>query len=242
MHTSKVILVSMFTSAITSAAMLVGFIGLPYVVGDRQESKDNIQIPSLIGLTPDQARLLLDPLGLSLIISEQREDNKVEIGHIAQQNPMQGSWVKRGTSIQLVLSKGKTTLQIPGLTGLPIEEAVQKLSQIGLKVGKITREQSESVTEEHVITSVPVAGKAIDPASSVDLVVSEGSKVKVPDVVGKGLRVAKNLLIESGLVVGRVVYGYNEDRRGGIVLRQEPEADSMLDKGSSIRLVVNESD
>lgn len=232
----------MLTSAITSAALLGGFIGLPYFVNGPRVNKDNVQVPSVLSLQPDQARMLLDPMGLSLVISEQRADDKAEAGSIAQQSPMQGSWVKKGTPVQVVISTGQNESQVPGLTSLPVEEAMQKLTGVGLKVGTITKQKSDSVEADHVIASVPVAGETVEPDSVVNLIVSEGKQSEVPNVVGRGLSQAKEMLKEQGFEVGSVRYGYDEDRRAGIVLRQDPEADALADEGSAVSLIVNESD
>jgi eukaryotic-like serine/threonine-protein kinase len=242
MHTSKIILVSMITAAITSAAILAGFMGLPYLLGNLPASRDNVQVPSLLALKPDQARMLLDPMGLSLVISEQTDDEKVEAGSIAQQNPMQGSWVKRGTSVQVVISSGLSKLQVPGLTSVSLDEAMQKLTSLGLRLGTITHQKNDSVGANHVIASVPVAGEAVAPNSTVNLIVSDGKQTKVPNIIGKGLTQAKDQLVRQGFVVGNVTYSYDEDHRPGVVLRQDPAGDAFAEEGATIHLVINQSD
>jgi serine/threonine-protein kinase len=239
MHTGKVILVSMITAAITSAAMLAGFMGFPYFMSNLR-SKDNVQVPSVMGLQPDQARMLLGPIGLTLVISEERNDDKVEVGDIAQQNPMQGSWVKKGTAVQVVISTGSNALQVPGLTSLALEEAMQMLTNNSLKVGTVTRQKSDSVEANHVIASAPIAGETVEPNTVVNLIVSDGKQTAVPNVIGRGLSRAKGMLKEAGFEVGHVGYSYDEDRRAGVVLRQDPEADAMADDGTAVKLVVNE--
>lgn len=239
MQTGKVILVSMITSAITSAALLAGFMGFPYFMSNLR-NKDNIQVPSVLGLQPEQARMILGPAGLSLVISEQRNDEKVEAGNIAQQSPMQGSWVKKGTAVRVVISTGQNALQVPGLTSLPLEEAMQKLANSSLKVGTVTRQKSDSIEKDHVIASAPVAGETVEPDAIVNLIVSDGKQNKVPNVIGRGLGTAKQMLKEAGFEVGHVAYSYDDDRRAGVVLRQDPEADALADDGSEVKLVVNE--
>lgn len=229
----------MITSVVTSAAMLAGFMGLPYFMSSVR-NKDNVQVPSVIGLKPDQARMLLGPTGLTLVIAEQRTDDKVEAGNIAQQNPMQDSWVKKGTAVQVVISTGINALQVPGLTSLPLEEAMQKLTSSSLKVGTVTRKKSESIEANHVVATVPVAGETVESNTIVNLIVSDGRQAKVPNVIGMGLGRAKKMLEESGFKVGPVRYSYDDDRRAGVVLRQEPGADALADEGSEVALVINE--
>jgi serine/threonine-protein kinase len=88
-----------------------------------------------------------------------------------------------------------------------------------------------------------VAGSKISPNTPVNLVVSEGKgAVAVPDVIGKWHKKAAEVIEEAGLTVGRIRYRYDEDYSGGRVLSQNPRADTEVQPGESIDLVVNESD
>jgi beta-lactam-binding protein with PASTA domain len=60
--------------------------------------------------------------------------------------------------------------------------------------------------------------------------------------MGKGHKRAVSLIEEAGLKVGRVRYDYDEDRRGGVIIGQNPRAEAMVAPGESVDLVVNETD
>jgi serine/threonine-protein kinase len=240
MQTTKTILVSMFTAAITSVAVVFG---LQHLQGEGLQKTDNVQIPSVTGLAPEQAKLVLEHKGLFLLISERREHEKVPEGHIIEQNPLEGSWVRKGGEVRVVLSNGRQKLQVPALANLSLTDAMQKLSATGLRVGAVSRQVSDTVPIDHVITTVPVTGENVNRSTPVNLVVSDGpDEATVPRVVGKGLSRAKQVLEEAGFQVGRVTYGYDEDRRGGVVIGQRPNADTAATVGSVVDLVVNESD
>lgn len=241
MNTAKIVIVSFITSVITSVAVVVILNFLHS--GQSLTAPSDVEVPSVLGLMPDQARMILQGRSLFLVIAEQREDAKFEKDHIIQQNPMQGSLVKRSSTVQVVISTGQSKVQVPGVVGLPLNEATRSLSNAGLKAGAINRQPSDSVEVDRVIASLPLPGEEVDRNAAVDMVVSSGSEqAPVPSVTGKSLRIAKEELAKAGLTLGKVSYAYDEDQSGGIVLRQNPAAGSTIKKGDVIDLVVNESD
>lgn len=243
MKTATTVLVSVITSAITSALVVFGLQAMQGGGVGALGGNSSVQMPSVVNLEPEQARVLLENAGLFMVISDSREDPKIEAGRIIQQNPLPGSRIKKGTAVSVVLSTGRGSLQVPGLTGLSLNDAMQKLTGQGLRVGAINRKNSDSVPLDAVITSIPVTGSSVTPGTPVNLVVSDGkAEVTVPNVMGKGHKRAVQEIEEAGLKVGRVSYRYDEDRRGGVIIGQNPSGDSSAAPGDSVNLVVNETD
>lgn len=240
MSTGKVILLTVVVSVITSAAT---FYVLQRMSSGKPLIDNGVVVPTLTGLRPNQARKLLEPEGLMLVVSQQRADPKVEQGLILSQTPMEGSRVKSGSEVRVIISKGVTSVAVPELAKMPLSVAMQALTSAGFMVGSTTRQTSEQVEKDHVVATTPAAGEQASSGSRVNLVVSDGApQVKVPSLIYKGLSSAKKIIEEAGFKLGRVVYSYNEDRSEGSVLRQTPEADTMAVKGATIDLVVNEFD
>ena len=186
-----------------------------------------VEVPSVMNLRPDQARMLLEHRQLLLAISGEEQSAATPQGQIMRQSPLGGSLVRGGSSIHVTLSKGSADLKVPELTALTLTEAMHQLTGAGLQVGVITRQAHPTVEEGQVISSIPPAGDKTKPGTSVNLEVSTGQEqYKVPKVIGRGLTHAKKALESAGFVTGKVTYNFDEDRRGGIVLRQDPAADS----------------
>jgi serine/threonine-protein kinase len=240
MSSGKTILVSMVTAALTTSVL---FFGLKRLTDGGPLLTGTLQVPSVKGLRPDQARMILGPMGLQLIISDQQEDQKVKKGHIIRQTPMEGSRVKGGSDIHVIISLGVEGHLVPSLAERPLTEAMAAISEAGLRVGAITRQPDDEVKAEYVISSIPAAGKRITPNTSVNLVVSSGpEEITVPKILWKSLARATQEIEKAGFTVGKVTYTYDEDHRGGIVLRQLPAAETKAKKGTAILLVVNETD
>jgi len=234
---------ALLTSLVTSAAVSYGvvrFFAPPTVA---PASSGPTDVPTIVGLKPEQARQLLGVHGLLLMLSEERDDAKIEAGAICEQRPLPGSRVPRGTQVQAIVSSGQSRrVQVPPLAGGTAEAAAAQLHAAGLAIG-VTTEQPSDLAKGLVISSRPASGTEVAPGTKVDLLVSHGpEEVEVPDVVRKGLSRARKMLKEAGLDLGRTTYDYDEDYGGGIVLNQRPEAGERVPKGTKIHLEVNESD
>jgi serine/threonine-protein kinase len=241
MKTGKLILVVAITASITSVATTMLMRKLRQRGFFEQEVK--VSAPMLVGLTQDQARQVLGPMKLLLVVAERREDVSMAQGKISSQAPSAGSEMKPGETVRVVVSSGQGRVKVPAMAGLTLASAVEVLTSAGLKPGTVTRKPSATVGRDQLLDSFPAAGTMVSSGATVSLVVSLGpQQVQVPRVVGQRLGQAKKMLTELGFSLGRVRYSYDEDRRGGVVLSQSPAGESAAKKGATVNLVVNESD
>jgi len=108
-----------------------------------------------------------------------------------------GSKQPAGSAITVKLSLGP----IPGVSNIPQNAAVALLTSVGLKVGSVATEYSDTVAAGNVINLIPQS-QPIGKNGTVNLVVSKGSeKVIMPKVVGETIAAAQSVLQALGLVV-----------------------------------------
>lgn len=140
----------------------------------------------------------------------------------------------------LTNSSTATTQQIPNIVGLPENEAVLELEQLGFTV-VLTTEPSPDVAEGLVIRTSPNVGSEIRQGATVTLTVSTGREiVQVPDVSGLTLEEATRQLEELGLVLNQNIREENSDTiTYGGVIEQNPPAGTEVSIGSTISLTVS---
>lgn len=90
-------------------------------------------VPSLTGLTPEAATRLLEQFGLTLAVGEPVFSNETEAGLIATQTPAPGELLDRGAAVTAAPSKGPDLVVMPDLTGMNLAQALQALSDAGLR-------------------------------------------------------------------------------------------------------------
>ena len=234
---------AILTSLLTS---VIVFFGLR-VLEDRGvlprggTSGDAVEVPSLLGVKPEQGRELLAGRGLLLSLSGEQEDSKFPNGSIASQTPLPGSQAPRGTSVQAVVSRGTGQLQVPNLVGLKPEDALRQLANLGLTPGPQKTMPSPSVPAGNVAQTEPAAGSPVATKSAVTLVLSSGAGGKtVPKITGMRVPKARKLLEEAGLVLGKIKYGYDEDRGSGVILKQDLAEGAQAPQGAAVDVTVNE--
>lgn len=200
-----------------------------------------VDVPSVSGLSVEQARELLRSRDLLLTLQGKQPDRAVPAGRIVGQTPLAGSRTARGTAIQAMLSSGAGAVTIPTLAGARPDDAVEQLRNRGLPAGRRREQPSDTIAAGLVIDSDPPAGRSVTPDTDVTLIVSTGrAQTAVPKVVGFRLAKAKKTLQEAGFTVGTTRIGSSDYYDEDVVIRQEPAADALAAAHSPVNLVVNE--
>jgi beta-lactam-binding protein with PASTA domain len=162
---------------------------------------DLVRVPRLIGLTREEAELVLEDRGLLVAEPiERRRTDEPEPGIVLEQRPPPGRMVEEESEVELVVSAAPRMVEVPSVIGLDVEQARQVLEGAGLELGDQFGENSETVPEGEILTQSPGSGTEVEPGSAVDVTVSEGpSLVTVPDVTCKVLDNAQAQLEGLGL-------------------------------------------
>jgi serine/threonine-protein kinase len=121
------------------------------------------------------------------------------------------------------------------------EEAKSTLQAQGLKNIQITLSTHPTVQAGRVISQDPPAQTKVKVTRTVTLTVSQGAEVRtVPDVVGLSLSDARIKISQNELNVAEPVQErYSNDYPQGVVIDQDPKANSKLSKGSGVTLYVS---
>ena len=202
-----------------------------------------VQIPSLVGLTLDNAKAKLDELGLQYELKEEFSPEGKEAGTILAQLPKyQDNYQINQTEVmQLVVSKGLEMVKVPKVAGEEKEDAMQKLTDANLKY-EIIEETHDKIQEGIVIKQEPEANQEVAKDSTVKVFVSLGRGIKevtVPYLIGKTEEDAKKELEAAELTVGTIRYETDTTKSNGTVLKQGIEADKVVDEKTAVTLTVN---
>ena len=202
-------------------------------------SSVEITVPDVTGKQLTLARQILEDQHLRVTVAE-TFDASVPVGVVVSQTPEAGTKVKEERSITIYVSKGGEEMEMPNLRGLKQSDAIDKLQQMGLRLGSAYETFSDEDSGT-VISQDPRSGTRISKGQSVDITVSKGQKVKkisIPDVKGVSSDRARTMIEGSGLKVGSISEEAST-QAAGTVVSQSPSAGSEADSGSTVRLVVS---
>ncbi|WP_181361553.1 Stk1 family PASTA domain-containing Ser/Thr kinase [Streptomyces sp. A244] len=201
------------------------------------DGPETVRVPALAGQKLAEARSLLKEDGLEpgMVTREFSED--VPRGSVITARPADGTKVRAGTAVALVVSKG-ARIDVPDVTGDDEADARAELEEAGLKVKIATeRVNSSEYDKGQVVGQTPKSGSTAAEGDTVTLTLSKGPEmIEVPDVVGDSVDDATRALEGAGFQV-------DEDRGllglfGDEVKGQSVEGGRTAPKGSTITITI----
>jgi len=198
-----------------------------------------VEIPDVSGQTREAAEQALDEAGLGVAV-ETRASGDVPADTVIETDPPAGESVRRGSQVTVIVSSGPSKVSVPAVVGQTLNAAEQQLSAVGLEAS--STEQDSDRPKGEVISQTPNAGTAVDPGSTVSLVVSRGpaepATVDVPNVVGQTRADAVSQLRALGLAPDVQEQTTDIQPQNGRVIDQNPGGGSTVNGGTRIVLTV----
>lgn len=128
---------------------------------------------------------------------------------------------------------------VPQLAGLARADAERALAAQDLRADVGTA-YDEAVAKDTVISAAPAPGSEVRKRSSVALTVSLGpERYAVPALVGGPRSDADAKLAERRLALGKVEEAFSETAAAGVVISQDPAADSPQKRDIPVNIVVS---
>ncbi len=226
------------------ALIILGAVG-GYLISSKllNDNSGDIEVPSLKGMTYEEASDELDSLKLKIVKGDEVYSADIEKGKIVSQSPIAKSKVKEGTKVKVNISKGKKAGLVPDVVGKKFNESdiASLLGQYGFSLGNVTYEESDKYDEGVIISQNPSAGSNQKSGSSVSLVVSKGKKEKskVPTLTGLTADQAVQALNDAGLDVGDISYEESNVYGKDYVMWQQYSAGTELKKGTSVSIKIS---
>ena len=218
---------------------LVAFLGAFLSYGNFW-SNTTVDVPNVVGKQVSVAKNILEDKHLRVSTSEVTNPD-VPAGQVISQTPGAGEKVKEQRTIHLVVSKGVGDITVPDLSGLTVEQARQRLKDVGLVVGKVTQQSVDNKPDGVIIAQSPSGDSKVSKGTTIDLVVNKAKakKIQMPNVIGMTLKDARDTLSNAHLGVNQVAGSVEEK---SIVTEQSIKAGDEIDEGSTVNLTTEYKD
>lgn len=205
------------------AGFVAAYVIVALFVLPSDRTRGGVQTPSLVGRSLEEARLVLDSVGLRFSLGEERPSADVPRNGVLAQSPAPGTSLPRLAPVRLDVSTGPRSVRVPSVAGLTVDDARKTLADSGLSAGGVQEEASTAPRGE-VLRTKPDAGRFVGEGAAVELIVSAGpAELTMPDVIGRDASDARAVLQQLGLTRVRVD---SEPGSGGsvVVIGQQPAA------------------
>ncbi|MGV8848733.1 MAG: Stk1 family PASTA domain-containing Ser/Thr kinase [Propionibacteriaceae bacterium] len=197
---------------------------------------ERFDAPKIAGLTRTEAVNALTRASLAVGTVAEAYEDTVAAGVVISSSAEPGSKLKRGATVDFVVSKGPTPIVIANYEGKAADQATKELQAAGFTV-TATQQNSKTVAAGLVMSQSPNSGTG-KKGDAITLVVSKGPvMVAVPTVRGKSKADATTILANAGFQVTTksIVSG---GLAFGLAYGTDPAAGTMVAEGSTIALLV----
>ncbi|HWV94288.1 MAG TPA: PASTA domain-containing protein [Vicinamibacterales bacterium] len=200
----------------------------------------DVQVPSLVGRTVNEATAALADRDLALRVEEnKRPDDKIEVGKVMQQEPDAGVTSRRQRTVRVWISSGPKRTIVPPLVGQNERAAQSSLQQQGVVVSSVSEFRSSDYPADVVVAQDPAATSR---APEVSILLNRGelsATYVMPDVIGVDGERAADALRQQGFRVSIVGAQPYPGVPPGTVVRQQPAGGFRVGGSDAISLEVS---
>lgn len=226
-------LVTVFSLLLVGAIIGTGYFAVQRVV---DEKSNLVEVPALIGRMKEDAITLLISAGLEPAVTYD-EYPLVKENLVADQSVAPGQKVEKGSFVTITVSRSVYETNIPTVTGVPLSEAQEILTNAGLVVSEVETQPSEAANMI-VIQQLPDAGTNAHKGDSVKLIVS-GGIVVMPSLQGMTREQVEQTIIAYGLTLAGVYEEVVSDpAQIGVVTSQAPAMYSEILPGAAVTFTI----
>jgi eukaryotic-like serine/threonine-protein kinase len=225
--------------------VLMGALGLTFLVFFSVSMRvalwaRDVQVPSLVGRTVNEATAALADRDLALRVEEnQRPDDKIEVGKVMQQEPEAGVTSRRQRTVRAWISSGPKRTIVPPLVGQNERAAQSSLQQQGVVVSSVSEFRSSDYPADVIVAQDPAATSR---APEVSILLNRGelsATYVMPDVIGVDGERAADALRRQGFRVSIVGTQPYPGVPPGTVVRQQPAGGFRVGASDAISLEVS---
>lgn len=231
---------------VAAIAVSASFLTVSHIA-DR--TSDTLNVPSLLNLTQEEAKAVLEEKHLILQVAGRQESQKVPKDTVILQNPGPGEAVKKDAPVEVMISRGPVVALVPDLEDRYYPYAAESAEKAGFQVVKV-EEFNQDVPDGVVVSQSVESGSKFQKGGELRLVVSKwdggmaagksGTMVTVPKLTGRSFQEAKQLLQNAGLYA---VYSEQSDYSMTIpknqVLNQSIPAGSKAAEGAVVEIMLS---
>ncbi|MCZ7664982.1 MAG: PASTA domain-containing protein [Thermoleophilia bacterium] len=195
-----------------------------------------VTVPSLVGLTAQQATAAIDQTDLGLLTKGGDLDDDPQTV-VTAQDPGAGATVRAGSTVHIWFGRPPQPVTVPDLTGTSRQAAQEALRGAGLYLGTLEEDFSGGipgmVTRQH-----PPAGTTLAAGGTVDLWVAAAASTRVPDFAGMSRSQAEAAAAAAGIEL-QVLSEVTDEVAPNTVLEQSPQAGSRVEPEARVVVLVN---
>ena len=226
-----------FLAILSIVAILVGtFFVYNYVVG-----ANSVSTPDVRNKTVDEAKVAIVKAGLEVGDITEVASDDVKEKTVIDSDPKAGKKVKKGAKIDLRVSSGKKTVDMPNFVGMDEDTVRKNASKLGFKNITVEKVESDNYDTGKVVSQNIKAGTEIVPKEKELIIqVSNGKKkITMPNLVGEDSSNIESVLSSYGFKNVTYKEEYSDKESGTIISQSIRTGSNIVPSEESLEIVIS---
>lgn len=226
-----------FLAIVAIVTIVVGtFFIYNYVIGS-----NSVSAPDVRNKTLEEAKVTIVKAGLEVGDVTEVASDDVKEKTVIDSDPKAGKKVKKGSKVDLRVSSGKKTVDMPNFVGLDEETVKKNASKLGFKNITVEKVESNSYDTGKVVSQNIRAGMEIIPKEKELIIqVSTGKKkVTMPNLVGEDSTTVESTVASYGFKNVTYREEYSDKETGTVISQSIRTGSNIVPSDESLEIVIS---
>ncbi len=224
--------------------LIYGTVNLVQVIYQNNFVMSKVAVPDIVGDSADEARITLENKQLTFRQTSERYSSTIPEGFVIEQNPTAGTEVNEDAFVEVTVSLGAFTINVPYFVGELITDVEFSLkSNSYIVLGTYNYVESNLPENTVVAQSIPAGEFSLDGNTvTITLDVSKGPSkdfTTMINFVGLTYSSLEQLAPINNITIGNVTYVYHDTIKNGVVIHQSIEPDTVISTKEPVDFVVS---
>ena len=226
-----------FLAIVAIITIVVGtFFIYNYVIGS-----NSVSAPDVRNKTLEEAKVVIVKAGLEVGDVTEVASDDVKEKTVIDSDPKAGKKVKKGSKVDLRVSSGKKTVDMPNFVGMDEETVKKNASKLGFKNITVEKVESNSYDTGKVISQNIRAGMEIIPKEKELIIqVSTGKKkVTMPNLIGEDSTTVESTVASYGFKNVTYREEYSDKEEGTVISQSIRTGSNIVPNDESLEIVIS---
>ena len=226
-----------FFAILAMVAIIVGaFFTYNYLIG-----ANSVSAPDVRNKTLEEAKVTIVKAGLEVGDITEVASDDVKEKTVIDSDPKAVKKVRKGSKVDLRVSSGKKTVDMPNFVGIDEENVRRNASKLGFKNITVEKVESDKYDTGKVVSqNIPAGTEIVPKEKELIIQVSSGKKkVSMPNLVGEESSRAESVIASYGFKNVSYKEEYSDKEAGTVISQSIRSGSSIIPSEESLEIIIS---
>ena len=226
-----------FLAILAIVAIIVGaFFTYNYLIG-----ANSVSAPDVRNKTLEEAKVTIVKAGLEVGDITEVASDDVKEKTVIDSDPKAGKKVRKGSKVDLRVSSGKKTVDMPNFVGMNEDNVKRNASKLGFKNITVEKVESDRFDTGKVVSqNIPAGTEIVPKEKELIIQVSSGKKkVSMPNLVGEDSSRAESVIASYGFKNVSYKEEYSDKEAGTVISQSIRSRSSIIPSEESLEIIIS---